>query len=117
MVSSARRRRLLEIGLGERVELEQDAGQHLADLVVQAAGDAQPFGLLGRERSVAALAALRLEPVEHLVERLHHLDHLQAALLRQPLPRPQQVDRAHPLDEPIDRRDRRGEAAAGSRSA
>ena len=55
--------------LGERVELEQHAGQHLADLVVQAARDPQPLGLLRRERAPAALAPLALEPVEHLVER------------------------------------------------
>ena len=39
------RRRGCRVGC-ERVELEQHAGEHLADLVVQAARDPQPLGLL-----------------------------------------------------------------------
>ena len=34
---------------------------------------------------------------------------LEAAVLDQPLSRPEQVDRAHPLDEPVDRRERRAQ--------
>ena len=117
LVSSTRRRRLVGIGLRERVELEQHAGQHLADLVVEAARDAQPLGLLRGEGAAAALAPLGLEPVEHLVERVDDLDDLDAALLGQALPGPEQVDRAHPLDEPVDRRRASGAAAAGSRRA
>ena len=74
---------------------------------MEVARDPQPLGLLGRERAAAALAPLRLEPVEHLVEGADDRDHLDAALLGEPLPRPQQVDRPHPLDEPVDGGERR----------
>ena len=45
--------------------VQQHAGQHLPDLVVQVAGDADPLGLLRGEHAPAALLALALEPVEH----------------------------------------------------
>ena len=48
--------------------MQQHPGQHLSDLVVQVAGDADPFGLLRGEHAPAALLALALEPVEHAVE-------------------------------------------------
>ena len=54
--------------LGDRVEVQQDAGQDLADLVVEVAGDADPLGLLRGEDAPAALLPLALEPVEHAVE-------------------------------------------------
>ena len=99
----------LRIGVVERVELEQHAGQHLADLVVQPARDAQPLRLLRCERAAAAVAALALESVEHLVEGVDHLDRLHAALFGQALPGPEQVDGPHPLDEPVDRGERRAQ--------
>ena len=53
----------------EPVDLEQQRGQPLADLVVQLGGHAPALGLLGDQRAEAALATLGLEPVEHPVER------------------------------------------------
>ena len=54
---------------GEAFDLEHHAGERLADLVVQLARDPPPLGLLHQQRQPRALAALGLEPVEHLVER------------------------------------------------
>ena len=107
LASSTRRPTAVGIRLRERVELEQDAGQHLADLVVEAAGDPQPLGFLRRERAAAALATLGLEPVEHLVEGADDFHDLDSAPLGQSLPRLEQVDRSHPLDEPVDWSERR----------
>ena len=50
------------------LELEHDAGEDLADLVVQLARDPLALGLLGQQRLAPALAPLALEPVEHVVE-------------------------------------------------
>ena len=94
------------IGGGERVELEQDAGQYLADLVVEVARDPQSLRLLGCQCAAAALATLSLQSVEHLIEGGDRLGHLGAALLDQSLPGLQQVDRSHPLDQPLDGRQR-----------
>ena len=58
------------------LELEHDAGQRLPDLVVQLARHPAPLLLLGVERAAAAVAALALEPVEHVVERVAQLGHL-----------------------------------------
>ena len=95
------------LGAGPRARRAgADAGQHLADLVVEAARDPQPLRLLRRERPPAALAPLDLEPLEHLVERAHELRDLGAAPLGNPLARSQQIDGPHPLDEPVERSER-----------
>ena len=85
------------------LELEQHAREHLADLVVQAARDSRALGLLRPQGARTALAPLRLQPVEHLVEDVNELTDLPSALLHEPLSRSQQVDRPHPLHEPLDR--------------
>ena len=94
------------VGACERVELEQHTGEHLSDLVVETARDPQPLGLLRTQRPLAALPPLGLEPVEHLVERAYELCDLDAATLDESLPGPEEIDRAHPLDQPVDRFDR-----------
>jgi hypothetical protein len=99
---------------GERVELEQHSGQNLSDLVVQAPGDARPVPTPGAECLLAAHPALGLEPLQHLVEDAHELGDLGAAPLGEPLVRPEQVDRSHSLDEPLDRAEG---CAAGARSS
>ena len=96
---------LRRIRAGQRLELKQHAREHLPDLVVEPARDAPALRLLGRERAAAALAPLGLEAVEHLVERVHELANLGPAALGQALPGTEQVDRAHALHEPIDRRE------------
>ena len=53
------------------VELQQHAGQHLPDLVVQPACDPFALGFLRRQRSTAAFLALGLQAVEHLIEGAH----------------------------------------------
>ena len=93
------------VGRRERVQLEEHACQHLADLVVKPARDPQPLGLLCAQRTLAALAALGLESLQHLVERSHQLFDFDAAALDEPLSGPKKIDRPHPLDEPIDRRE------------
>ena len=97
---------------GDRVQLQQDAGQHLPDLVVEIAGDADPLGLLRGEHAPAALLALALEPVEHAVEGADDAADLVVAPDLQALPGPQEVDRLHPLREPPERRERAAQAAA-----
>ena len=76
-----------------------DGGQRLADLVVQLAGDAQPLGLLGGERTVGAVAPLGLDAVEHRVEGARQRDHLGAhphpVAHRGALARAHRVDVAH----------------------
>ena len=94
-----------------------DAGQHLADLVVQVAGDADPLGLLGGEHAPAALLALALEPVEHPVEGGDDAADLVVAVDLQALTGPQQVDRLHSLGQPLQRGDAPVAAAGRSRSA
>ena len=64
------------------LELEHHAGQHLADLVVQLARHAPALLLLGRERHAAALAALRLEALEHVVEGDRQRAHLRVRVRR-----------------------------------
>jgi hypothetical protein len=46
---------------------------------------------------------------EHLVERLHHRRDLDPAALGEPLSRPEEIDRPHARDEPLDWRERRSE--------
>ena len=53
---------------GGAAELQHDAGQRLADAVVELLRDAQPLALLRGQRAADAVAALGLEPLEHLVE-------------------------------------------------
>ena len=97
---------MLGRGLGDRVQLQQHPGQHLADLVVQVAGDADPLGLLGGEHAPAALLPFALEPVEHAVESRDDATDLVVADHLEPLSRPQQVDHLHPLRQPPERRER-----------
>ena len=71
----------------ERLELQHHAGQRLADLVVQLARHPPALLLLGVERAARAVAALALEPVEHVVERVAELGDLgHLALELDPLP-------------------------------
>jgi hypothetical protein len=63
---------------GDLLEQEQHAGHALPDLVVQLGRDPFPLCLLRRERAPPALASLRLQPLEHLVERAHQVGHLAA---------------------------------------
>ena len=76
--------------------MQQHPGQHLPDLVVQVAGDADPFRLLRGEHAPAALLALALEPVEHPVERPDDAADLIVTLHVDPLAAPQEVDGLHP---------------------
>src|SRR5687767_1609467 len=54
--------------VGDRVQVQQDAGQYLADLVVEVAGDADAFGLLRGQDAAATLLPFAFEAVEHAVE-------------------------------------------------
>src|SRR5215475_6348480 len=72
---------------GDLVEEEQYAREALADLVVQLRCDPFPFRLLRSEGPAAALTALGLEPVEHVVERLDEIDDLRRSARGEPAPR------------------------------
>ena len=82
--------------------MQEHAGQHLADLVVQVAGDPDALGLLCGEHPPTALLALALEPVEHPVEGDDDAADLVVADDRQALAGTQQVDRLHPLRQPLE---------------
>jgi len=60
----------------QAVELQPDAGEDLAELVVELAGKVAAFALLGGERAAAAGEAFALEPVEHVVEGAREIGHL-----------------------------------------
>jgi hypothetical protein len=92
---------------GDRLAAQHQPCQRLADLVVQLARDPAPLGLLRGQGAQPALAALTLEPVEHLVERPgqgHHL--LVAAIGVDPLTRRKRIDARHQAREPLQRRQR-----------
>jgi hypothetical protein len=61
---------------GEAVELEADAGEDLAELVVQLAGEAASLAFLGGEGPPSAREPFALEAVEHLVEGVGEIGHL-----------------------------------------
>jgi len=84
-------------GVGDRVQLQEDAGQDLPDLVVQVTSDADPFALLCREDTFRALVPLAFETVEHPVEGTDDAADLIATAYLQPLAAAKQVDGFHPL--------------------
>ena len=61
---------------GEAVELEANAGEDLAKLVVELAGEAAPLAFLGGEGAPSAREPFALEAVEHLVEGVGEIGHL-----------------------------------------
>ena len=91
---------------GRVLELEHDAGEDLADLVVQLARDPLALGLLGEQRLTPALAPLALEPVEHVVEgRRQRGDVGVGAADGQPAAGLERLDGAHRRGQPAQRRD------------
>ena len=60
-------------GTAEAVELQDDPGQRLPELVVQLASEPATLALLRGQRPLCALAPLVLEPVQHLVERVEQV--------------------------------------------
>jgi hypothetical protein len=75
--------RLLEVGLvgspDRLIDLQQDAGQRWPSSSCSSRANAAALGLLGSHGAARAVAALVLQPVEHLVERLGQLAHSLAA--------------------------------------
>ena len=92
--------------LGDRAEVQQDAGEHLPHLVVQVASDADALGFLGGEDAPAALSALPLEPVEHMVEGDHDAADLVPAQDLETLTGTKQVDPLHSLCKALQRGER-----------
>ena len=82
------------IGVAERIELEENAGEHLPDLVVKAAGDPSRSVSWAAQRPASAFAPLGLQAVEHLVERVYHASDLIARAQRRDAVRVQQIDGA-----------------------
>jgi len=99
-----------QIGRGspeDTVEVQAERGERLADLVVQLGGHAAAFCLSLAECAHARLAALGLQPVEHLVERVGQDGELRlGARTRQALAGAQRIDRAHESREAHERRRR-----------
>ena len=92
---------------GDAAELQHDAGQRLADAVVELLRDPQPLALLRRERAADAVAPLGLEALEHLVERGGQLGGLGvAAADLEPAARLERVDPARERGQLAQRRER-----------
>ena len=102
---------------GQPFDLQHGAGQRLADLVVQLAGDPAALALQHAQRLTRALASLGLQPIEHLVERLRQRRDIRLAVDRHPLARAR-ADRAGASLRPAHRAGGTpGATAGGSRSA
>ena len=85
-------------GRGRRhaVDLQDDRGQMLAELVVQLGGEAPPLGLSLGERAASAVASLGLEAIEHRVEALREDGDLRlGARVRKSLAGTQRIDALH----------------------
>ena len=84
-------------------DLQHDAGQGLADLVVELAGDAPALTLLDHQRPPDALAPLGLQPVEHLVEGIGEGCDLRAAVDVHALAERERVMPTHALRQFVER--------------
>ena len=89
------------------LDLQHHAGERLADLVVQLARDAPPLGLLDQQRPPGALAALGLQPVEHVVERARERGDVRIPGISRPCAGPERVVPAHGVGQLVERRERR----------
>src|SRR5689334_16357762 len=78
-------------GVSDHIQLQEDAGQNLPDLVVQVTSDPEPFALLRGEDPPCALVPLVFEAVEHPVEGVDDTADLIAAAHLQPLAAAKQV--------------------------
>ena len=92
---------------GQSFDLEHDAGERLADLVVQLARDPLALALLDEQRPARAVAPLGLQPVEHLVEGLRQRDDRRPAVDAHALAGGERIVPAHGLDELVERPERR----------
>ena len=92
---------------GEALDLEHDARERLADLVVQLARHPLPLALLDHEGPSGALALLRFQPVEHLVEGVGECRDLGAALDVDALAGRQRVMPAHVVRQLVEGAERR----------
>ena len=91
----------------ERLAAQHQAGEDLADLVMQLARDPPALALLGGERPARTLTALALEPVEHPVERLRQRGDLPPRRIDlEAVPRRQRIDALHQLRQVLQRLER-----------
>ena len=88
---------------GQSLELEQDGGHRLSDLVVQAAGEPLALLLLSLQGVGTGVAAFLLQPLEHPVEGLFERADLANAVDRQALSAAKDVGGLHALGEPPER--------------
>ena len=89
------------------IDLQQHAGQGLPELVVKLAREAPALGLLRAHGATRTVAALVLQPLEHVVEGPGQLTHLLGRPPRlQARARRQRVDRAHETGQALQRRER-----------
>src|SRR5918999_958036 len=89
---------------GDALKEEQDTRQALSNLVVKLGGNSLPLCLLRGERAAPALASLRLQPPEHVVERAHQISDLPFTDRRQPPPGTKHVRVSHPPRQPLEGR-------------
>ena len=94
---------------GQPFDLQHGAGQRLADLVVQLAGDPAALALEHAQRLTRALAPLGLQPIEHLVERLRQRRDIRLPIDGHPLARREWIVPAHRLGQLIERAEDRAQ--------
>ena len=94
---------------GEPFDLEHDTGERLADLVVELAGDPAALSLEHSQRLTRAVAALGLQPIEHVVERLRERRDVRLTVNRHPRAGGERIVPAHRLRQRIERAERRAQ--------
>ena len=94
---------------GQPFDLQHGAGERLADLVVQLAGDPAALALQHAQRLTRAVATLGLQPIEHLVERLRQRRDVRLPVDRHPLPGREWIVPAHRLGQLIERAEGRAQ--------
>jgi nucleotide-binding universal stress UspA family protein len=103
---------------GNGLAAQHEPGERLPDLIVQLAGDPPALALLGAQRPQRALAALVLQAIEHVVERVRQRDDLIVAVsCVDPLAGSQRVDPSHQSGEPLERSQDAGLSAYGATEA
>ena len=83
------------------LEDQQRDGQRLTDLVVQFAGDALALVLLRRQRGRACRRPLRLEPVQHRIERRDQVVQVAGVTIVDAVAAIGRIDSPHRRGEPI----------------
>jgi hypothetical protein len=85
------------------LDLQHHARQRPADLIMKLPGDPPPLTLLDQQGAAGAVTPLRLEPVQHLVERPRQRRDVRIAVDLRPRPWRQRIVPAHRVGQLVDR--------------